>query len=69
MPQVKCSISNCYFYKQGNLCGADAIMIDTDDHAKMNFNEEFAGEGFDSEHQDVVQSSSKTCCHTFKPKK
>lgn len=67
-PQVKCSVSNCVYYKQGNNCGADLIMVEVDKHANMNFNEEFAGETFDSEHQDQAKSSSKTCCHTFKPK-
>lgn len=43
-------------------------MIDIDKHAKLNFNEEFAGEGFDTEHQDQAKSSSVTCCHTFKAK-
>ena len=69
MPQVNCSISNCYFYKQGNLCGADAIMIDSDHHAHKRFNEEYAGEDFRSEHQDSAESSSMTCCQTFRPKR
>lgn len=68
MTQVKCSVSNCAYYKEGNNCGADLIMIDVDKHSKMNYNEEFAGEGFDTEHQDAAKSSSTTCCHTFKSK-
>ncbi len=44
-------------------------MIEIDQHANANYNAEFAGEGFDSEHQDVADKSSSTCCHTFKPKK
>ncbi|MCI3919717.1 DUF1540 domain-containing protein [Paenibacillus sp. TRM 82003] len=69
MTQVKCSVSNCAYYKEGNNCGADLIMIDVDKHSKMNYNEEFAGESFDSEHQDAAKSASTTCCHTFKAKK
>ncbi|WP_274363276.1 DUF1540 domain-containing protein [Paenibacillus thermotolerans] len=69
MPQVKCSVSNCEYWDKGNKCGADLIMIDIDKHAKMNFNAEFAGESFDSQHKDSANSSSSTCCHTFKEKK
>lgn len=68
LTQVMCSVSNCVFNKEGNRCGADAIMVDIDQHARMNYNEEFAGESFDSEHQDKASTSSVTCCHTFKPK-
>ncbi|ANE47336.1 hypothetical protein SY83_14855 [Paenibacillus swuensis] len=67
-PVVKCSVSNCNFWGQGNNCQADAIMIDIDAHSRMNYNEEFAGESFDSDHKDEVKTSSATCCHTFRPK-
>lgn len=67
-PMVKCSVSNCTYWGENNRCLADVIMIEIDKHAKMKFNEEFAGESFDSEHRDVAASSSVTCCHTFKPK-
>jgi hypothetical protein len=44
------------------------IMIEIDAHANKKFNAEFAGEGFDTEHQDNASRSSNTCCHTFKVK-
>lgn len=50
------------------MCQADAIMIEIDRHAGASFGEEFAGESFDSNHQDKAPSSSATCCHTFKKK-
>lgn len=68
-PKVKCSVANCEYWDQGNECNAEAIMIEIDRHANAKFNAEFAGESFDSEHQDVATQSSSTCCHTFKPKK
>lgn len=68
MPQVKCSVSNCEYWAEGNRCHADMIMIDIDKHANAEFDTEFAGESFDSDHQDEAKESSKTCCHTFKPK-
>lgn len=69
MPNVKCSVANCEYWAQGNNCNADMIMIDVDQHAQLKFNEEFAGESFDSEHTDAASKSANTCCHTFKAKK
>lgn len=69
MPQVKCSVSNCEYWEKNNNCGADTIMIDIDAHSKMKFDAEFAGESFDSEHQDAAKSSANTCCHTYKARK
>ncbi|HEX7056958.1 MAG TPA: DUF1540 domain-containing protein [Bacilli bacterium] len=63
MPKVACSVANCEYWSPGNNCRADAIMIDIDQHANANYKEEFAGE---PEHQDVAESVSHTCCHTFK---
>lgn len=68
MPQVKCSVSNCEYWATENNCHADVIMINIDKHAKAQYNEEFAGESFDTEHQDTASSSSGTCCHTFEPR-
>jgi len=68
MPQVKCSVSNCQYWAEDNRCHAELIMIEIDEHARATFDTEFAGESFDSDHQDTASQSSKTCCHTFKPK-
>ncbi|NBI29388.1 DUF1540 domain-containing protein [Chengkuizengella marina] len=68
MPQVKCSVANCQYWAAGNNCNADQINIEVDEHANMNFNEEFAGENFNSNHQDRASKESNTCCHTFKKK-
>lgn len=43
-------------------------MIEVDEHANKSFDAEFAGEGFDSAHQDSAASAASTCCHTFKAK-
>ncbi|AWB46983.1 DUF1540 domain-containing protein [Paenibacillus sp. CAA11] len=67
-PIVKCSVANCGYWGEQNICKADLIMIDIDKHAKAHYREEFAGETFDSTHQDEAKTSSATCCHTFKPK-
>lgn len=67
-PIVKCSVSNCTYWGEKNMCQADMIMIDIDSHASRDYHAEFAGEAFDSAHRDTAKSSSATCCHTFKPK-
>ncbi|MNI33903.1 hypothetical protein D3C73_878720 [compost metagenome] len=67
-PIVKCSVSNCSYWGEKNVCKADLIMIDIDEHANRKYDSEFAGETFTADHQDVAASSSATCCHTFKPK-
>ncbi|QQE75597.1 DUF1540 domain-containing protein [Brevibacillus composti] len=70
MPVVKCSVANCEYWSEGNNCNADMIMVEIDAHAEANFKEEFAGEhGHDSQHKDKANTSSQTCCQTFKPKK
>ncbi|CAM3434922.1 DUF1540 domain-containing protein [Marinicrinis lubricantis] len=68
MPDVKCSVSNCTYWNQGNNCGADRIMIDIDQHANADYSAEFAGVSFDTEHQDRAKKAANTCCHTFKAK-
>ncbi|MFD2702195.1 DUF1540 domain-containing protein [Paenibacillus shunpengii] len=68
VPIVKCSVSNCSYWGEQNVCKADLIMIDIDAHARTHLKEEYAGETFDSEHHDYASTSSATCCHTFKPK-
>jgi hypothetical protein len=69
MPQgVKCSVSNCTYWAQGNNCSATAIMVDVDSHAGANYREEIGEIGVSSTHKDQASSSSETCCHTFKAK-
>lgn len=65
MPQVKCSVSNCHYWAEGNECGADMILIDVDLHAAEQYDTEFAEDEF-ALHQDEADESSSTCCHTFK---
>jgi hypothetical protein len=69
VPEVKCSVANCNYWSQGNNCVADVIMIEVDKHAGAQFNAEFAGESFDSNHQDQASKVRETCCHTFEQKK
>jgi hypothetical protein len=69
MPEVKCAVADCEYWFTGNNCHADLIMIEIDKHANLKFNEEFAGEAYDSGHKDAANNAANTCCHTFEPKK
>lgn len=67
-PYVKCSVSNCNYWGEQNVCRAEMIMIEIDRHANVRLNAEFADEDFVNNHHDSAGTSSSTCCLTFKPK-
>ncbi|WP_442599842.1 DUF1540 domain-containing protein [Neobacillus sp. D3-1R] len=65
--EVSCAISNCTFYGQGNICTAEKIMVEMDNHAR--YDTEMSSELTEKNHQDEVRHSAETCCKTFKPNK
>lgn len=67
MSDILCSVSNCYFWKQSNHCGAPAIMVTTNGHANAKFREEIAKEiTVDYKLTEPSNSPVETCCHTFR---
>ena len=65
--EVSCSISNCTFHAEGNICGADKIKIDMENQSK--YDTEFSQEFDDfTDRTEVANQSADTCCKTFKPK-
>lgn len=64
--EVSCSISNCTFYGEGNICQAEKIMVDLDRHS--SYDVEFGEELGYKDHIDKAAKSAQTCCRTFKPK-
>ncbi|MCR8845777.1 DUF1540 domain-containing protein [Paenibacillus sp. SC116] len=66
-PTVRCTVANCTFWGDGNMCNADSIQIDIDAHSHKSSKEEYADE-LGVLHQDHASESSVTCCLTFKPK-
>ncbi|QOR68666.1 DUF1540 domain-containing protein [Cytobacillus suaedae] len=64
--EVSCSISNCTFYGEGNVCRAEKIMVDLDRHS--SYDSEFGEELGYKDHIDEAAKSAQTCCRTFKPK-
>ena len=67
--EVSCTISNCKFYKEGNVCGAEKILVDHSNNAQSGRNTEFATD-FDVQHllEEKANNSVETCCQTFEPK-
>ncbi|MGG0645790.1 DUF1540 domain-containing protein [Bacillus mycoides] len=70
MPEVKCSVSNCSFWGQGNLCQASAIVVQPDaQEASQIENSSYTNATLTNETlESSVTTSVETCCHTFKPK-
>ena len=65
--EVSCAVSDCFFHKQGNLCGAEKIQIDIDAHSKDR-KTEFASDFAFDEISVQAKNSRRTCCKTFEPK-
>lgn len=64
--EVNCSVANCVFHAEGNICGAKEIKIDMD--YQSNFDTEFSNELGFKERTEEASESKETCCKTFKPK-
>ena len=66
--EVSCAVSDCFFHKKGNLCGAERIQIDIDAHSKDR-KTEFATDFDFDKISEQANNSRSTCCKTFQPKK
>jgi hypothetical protein len=64
--EVSCAISNCTYYGEGNVCTAEKIMVELDNHSR--YDTEMSSELSEKNHQDNAINSAATCCKTFKPK-
>lgn len=70
MPEVRCSVSNCAFWGQGNFCQANSIIVQPDAQDSMQTEDAsytstvLNGQMMESS----VSTSVETCCQTFKPK-
>jgi hypothetical protein len=64
--EVNCSVANCFFHAEGNICGADRIKIDMDHQSK--YDTEFSQDFDDFKNRtEEASHSANTCCKTFKP--
>ncbi|WP_206884973.1 DUF1540 domain-containing protein [Alicyclobacillus mali (ex Roth et al. 2021)] len=66
---VKCTVSNCLFWHEGDECAAPSIMVSVGPAAKSSFREEFGQDFAVAERVSQARSSSETCCETFKPRR
>ncbi len=62
--RVNCSVNNCHYWVQGNVCGASSIMITSD---QVGYDEP---DSFDAPQASLappspVESCMETCCKTF----
>lgn len=64
---IRCSVNSCHYWKSGNQCDANEIMITADSMASQ------APDGLDAPMASTmpgtpVQHCMETCCKTFTPK-
>ncbi|MGF9964348.1 DUF1540 domain-containing protein [Bacillus rhizoplanae] len=70
MPEVRCSVSNCSFWGQGNFCQANTILVQPDSQESIQSEDEsftdtiLSGQAIESS----TTTSVETCCHTFQPR-
>jgi len=67
MPEVFCSVSNCHYYGQGNVCKAEKIMV-TSDTMSHNLSPAIDAPYASQIALTPVGQCSETCCKTYVPK-
>ena len=65
--RILCSINNCHYWKQGNICGADCILVTSDSMSK-NLPDQVDAPYAAQITQTPVGKSHESCCKTFVPK-
>lgn len=63
MPDVNCTVDNCEYWTQGNLCSAQQIVIQNDEGGGFSPNSKL-----DNLKATPADSVDDTCCQTFKQK-
>lgn len=64
MTKIYCSVSNCRYWKKGNICNANQIMVTSDDMGDWAMGNLEAA-NLDDFEETPVESSMETCCQTF----
>lgn len=68
--EVRCTVSNCAYWEEGNQCVAEAILVISDD-ALSRISQHSAGK-YDQEIGEIghtpARVSKETCCYTFRPR-
>jgi hypothetical protein len=64
MPEVRCTVSNCEFWYEGNVCDAPRILITAGPAAAKDK----VGEGMDRLPRTPVEVAQDCYCWTFQPR-
>lgn len=64
MAQIHCSVANCHYWKNGNICDASEIMV-TSDSLGSTMPDSFDAPQASIAQETPVNSCMQTCCKTF----
>lgn len=67
--EVYCTVNNCHYWDEGNLCGADKILITLDKISREYSNEVDVNRLamlVDEVGTTPAESGAETCCKTFR---
>lgn len=64
MARINCSVNNCHYWTEGNVCGASQIMI-TSDEIGVAKPDSFDAPQASLAPSSPVDSCMETCCKTF----
>lgn len=66
MPRVMCTIDNCHYWKSGNVCDANQILVTSDSLAE-NEHDRVDAPAATTLSTTPADSCMETCCKTFVP--
>ncbi|MGI5839192.1 MAG: DUF1540 domain-containing protein [bacterium] len=64
MPQIHCSVNSCHYWKQGNICDAQEIMV-TSDALGSSLSDSIDAPSYQTFGSTPVNTCMDTCCKTF----
>jgi hypothetical protein len=62
--KIHCSVANCHYWKNGNICDASEIMV-TSDSLGSTMPDSFDAPQASTAGETPVNSCMETCCKTF----
>lgn len=68
--EVYCTVNNCYYWDDGNRCGAERILITLDKIGRqLEASDDHNIQGVIAQAGPTpADHSMETCCHTFRPR-
>lgn len=69
MTEVRCTVSNCHYWGDGNVCVAEKILVISDQAvARIERRVGKDDEEFGEIGETPARMSKETCCYTFRPR-